>query len=161
MSCRKYGLSAICVSISWEALVQCLESALNEVDVLVTSGGVSMGEKVCNCECVHSLTVHSVLWARKGPAETSAGGTLQCHHPFWEGPHETRVRTLYHNTYSSLQYIHLHCGCVYISTVQEANHICHSQQRWKNKASVRTSRSLHLPLHTHPPPPPPPPHKVP
>ena len=44
---------------SRESLVSCLGKGLDEADVLITSGGVSMGEKVCMCayaraiQCTH------------------------------------------------------------------------------------------------------------
>ena len=51
-------LLSLCVC-SCESLAECLEKALDRLDVLVTSGGVSMGEKVCVsarmylCMCIH------------------------------------------------------------------------------------------------------------
>ena len=50
-------LLSLCVC-SRESLVECLEKALDRLDVLVTSGGVSMGEKVCVCMKNH---VYSIL----------------------------------------------------------------------------------------------------
>ena len=41
-----------CHTFSRQSLVSCLGRGLDEVDVLITSGGVSMGEKVYVCVCV-------------------------------------------------------------------------------------------------------------
>ena len=72
-------LLSLCVC-SRESLVECLEKALDRLDVLVTSGGVSMGEKVCVCQ--HTCICVCVFTILAGSAETSAGGTFQCHHSF-------------------------------------------------------------------------------
>lgn len=50
------------LSISRESLVKCLEKAFDGVDVLITSGGVSMGEKVCCLSLFLLLTWMPELW---------------------------------------------------------------------------------------------------
>ena len=76
--------------------MSCLEKALDEVDVLITSGGVSMGEKVrlstalCSSDCLNNYNYCDDV-CTTGPAEASVGGTFQCHHSFWKSPHEARV----------------------------------------------------------------------
>ena len=53
-------------SISRDSLVGVLEKALEQVDVLITSGGVSMGEKVSTALCLFDsldCDVH-ILWCR-------------------------------------------------------------------------------------------------
>ena len=77
-----------------------LGKGLEEADVLVTSGGVSMGEKVWlytrldRCPNIHSYCV--------GSFEASSGDRLWCYNSLWKGPDETGVRSLVCNVCISL-----------------------------------------------------------
>ena len=68
--------------------MSCIGKGLDEADILITSGGVSMGEKVHDVSNVHILHGLSTL---VGSTEARVGKGLQCHHSFWKSAHETWV----------------------------------------------------------------------
>ena len=67
----------------------CLVKALDGADVVITTGGVSMGEKVVNNFAKASNNVQVCVYT--GLIETCFGNRLWCCDSFWACVYETRV----------------------------------------------------------------------
>ena len=98
--CEGVRLYCVCplsyiIYYSQTSLVDCLTKAFDKVDILITSGGVSMGEKVCVAR-VDMITLMYYTESPLGSTETSARKSFQCYHTFWKSANEARVHLCAH-----------------------------------------------------------------
>ena len=76
-----------------------LNSGFESADVLITSGGVSMGEKVDHCAWMHAgvqviLDCVKQYFSLLGSAQTGTGRGFWSYDPFWQSVYETRVNVI-------------------------------------------------------------------